>query len=131
MGVGQTRNNRQQLRLVGNDPCLAMRMHDRIVPGRHDFAIDLLGRIERGADVGLRPLKNHHTFPGLGHRLPDRIGARDVADQTGCSIAVGVDHERQMIDEQAGSGRQHPGTQRVGLHQLRERLRIGFLEMSG
>ena len=72
-------------------------MHGNVVPGRHDLAVLVLRRVERRADVLMRPLENDKAFGRRGQFVPLRVAACEVSAQRATLRAVGVDQERDGV----------------------------------
>ncbi len=100
-----------------HDARAAPDVHGDVVPGRHDLAGLLLGRVPGRRDVVLRALEHRQAFLDLRQLAPLRIAARHVAAQRAVRRAVGIDQERDRIGHQPArtGGDQH--AERMGADQ--------------
>ncbi len=68
--------------VILDDSRRAPGVHRHVVPGRHDFAVLLLGRVQGGRDVKLRSLEHDQGFVDRGELrhcgLPRAMWARSV-----------------------------------------------------
>jgi hypothetical protein len=79
MGVGHFADVIAQFRGIIEEAERAIGMNGEIIPRRHDFAVLLLGRIPRRADVSVRSQKYHQRLKVRLDPLPLRIGARQMS----------------------------------------------------
>ena len=112
----------------------AARLDHRVVPSRHHLAMLGLARVAVGRDIAIGALEHHQRgrVARPGRELPDRVGARHMADQGAEFAPIGVEHERDRVghrctlfvlrDQQA---------QWMLAQQLMQHGRAGFFEMGG
>ncbi len=97
MDVGEPLHQHMQPRRLIDRAQPTARLHRHVVPGRHDFAVLGLARVERRRHIRLRALEDHQRVevkPGI---TPQRVGARDMAAQGSERGRLGVDQERQRV----------------------------------
>lgn len=129
--LGQPRHHLQHARRVVKGPWHAVGVHDCVVPGRHRLAVLAFAGVPVGRHVGLRPAEHHHRGQRPHQSLPHRVGARHVTDQSAVFAAVGVQQERNVVDQQFPAVLHHPGAQRVCAHQRVQSVGVGLFKVGG
>ena len=97
MRVGEIIDQAVQPIGIVNETDTTVRMHDAVIPGRHDLAMLALGGIPRWCDVRLRSLKHRQHIGLVLDAFPECIGAGDMAAQSAMFATVGIQHEGQVI----------------------------------
>lgn len=90
----------QDPRLVVYHTRKPMRVNDRVVPSRNDFAVRVLARVPGRRDVAVRALKGDDRGNGLRAGAPHGVRASDVAREGPELASARIEQERHVIDDQ-------------------------------
>jgi hypothetical protein len=75
----------------------------------------------------LGPSERHNTRQRAARRVPDWIGARDMAAKRSEFADRVVQNERNVVDYQLGRSRLDPRAERIRTNERMENLETGFL----
>ncbi len=131
VSVGQLRDVLQEPAGILDGARFSIRVHDRVVPGRHGLAIGVLARIPRRGDVRLRSLKDDQRLDLAAELLPERIRPRDMRAQRSVRTLIGAHEERDVICGKLAPGEDHERAERMCPHELMQYLEPGFFELLG
>jgi hypothetical protein len=118
MAVGEGADDVQQAPAVAEGFGSAIGVHGDVVPGRHDFAVFGLARVEAGADVGVGTGKNQQGFGTVAQVFPLRVGFGQMPVQRAVRALFAMQQHRHMAGLQAALalGNQWRGGWRGSVH---------------
>lgn len=110
------------------DDRLSARLHDQIVPGRHDLVVFCFGGIPGRGDIGLLALEDDEHRRRLPEHLPLLVGACDVSEKNKAAVgALRQERDRIGLDRPVGVADQQ--AERMGLDERLELFLLGDCEM--
>src|SRR5690625_2670040 len=107
---------------IVDKPDVSVRVHHRVIPGRHLASGLALGRVPVRADVSLRAAKYHQRFQAI--HAGQLVAARHMRLQY-----IADQFERQEVGRQPVGGMRHQRRERMVAHQFMQDLASRFPEV--